>query len=108
MTIKVACHPKKAYKKAINGGAIIEPKDAPALKMPCARARSLIGNHSAFALVAPGQLPASPSPSIALKIANEVTLAATACRAIETDHTTMDNKKPKRVPIASNILPNRD
>ena len=38
------------------------PMAAPELKMPCAKARSLIGNHTALALVAPGQFPASDTP----------------------------------------------
>ena len=36
--------------------AIIPPIAAPELKIPCAKARSLVGNHSALPLAAPGQL----------------------------------------------------
>ena len=40
---------------AISGMDIIPPIDAPELNKPWANARSLIGNHSALDLVAPGQ-----------------------------------------------------
>ena len=48
--------------------AIIPPIAAPELKIPCAKARSLVGNQSALLLAAPGQLPASATPKIARKI----------------------------------------
>jgi hypothetical protein len=35
----------------------------PALKIPVAKARSFLGNHSATDLMAAGKLPDSPSPS---------------------------------------------
>ena len=56
---------------AINGGAITDPIDAPALNKPWAMARSLIGNHSALLLTPPGQLPASDNPNVLLKKAIE-------------------------------------
>ena len=80
--------------------------EAPALKMPCATARSLTGNHSALALVAPGQLPASPRPMTKRMALNAKTLRITACSATATDHTMMASTKPMRVPMASMILPN--
>ena len=46
----------------------IPPIAAPELNIPCAKARSLTGNHSALALAAPGQLPASATPRIVRKI----------------------------------------
>src|SRR5690606_42093936 len=76
--------------------------------LPISRARSLIGNYSALALVAPGQFPASPKPSVKRKILSDTTDLATACSAMDTDQTTMDNKKPIRVPIMSKILPKMD
>ena len=42
--------------------------EAPELNKPCAKALSLVGNHSAFAFAAPGQFPASAIPSIDLNI----------------------------------------
>ena len=47
---------------------MIPPIAAPELKIPCAKALSLVGNHSAFPFVAPGQLPASATPKMARKI----------------------------------------
>jgi len=45
--------------------------DAPALKIPCAMARSLTGNHSPLLFTAPGQFPASPKPNKTLKTDND-------------------------------------
>ena len=41
------------------------PTFEPELKMPVARARSFLGNHSATVLIAAGKFPASPTPSAA-------------------------------------------
>ena len=49
-----------------------------ALKIPCAIARSLIGNHSPLLFTAPGQFPASPIPSNPLKIDKVITPRAKA------------------------------
>ncbi len=106
--MNVVFQPTYAYRKATSGGAMIEPTEAPAPKMPWPSARSRTGNHSAIALVAPGQLPASPTPSKARNRANDRALRATKCRPIDTDHTTIDSRKPMRVPSASKILPNSD
>src|SRR5581483_11653086 len=48
---------------AIRGGAMTAPTDVPALIIPIAVARSLVGNHSATARVAAGKPPPSPIPS---------------------------------------------
>ena len=50
------------------GYATIPPTAAPELNMPWAKARSFVGNHSALALAAPGQLPASAIPKMDLNI----------------------------------------
>ena len=81
------------------------PIAAPELKIPCASARSLVGNHSAFPLAAPGQLPASATPKMARKILRLKTPCANACAMVANDHTPIDKTKPKRVPTQSNILP---
>ena len=44
------------------GIAIIPPTAAPELNKPWANALSFVGNHSALAFAAPGQLPASAIP----------------------------------------------
>ena len=54
------------------------PIAAPELNIPCAKALSLYGNHSALLLVAPGQLPASAIPKIDLNIAKPHTPLAKA------------------------------
>ena len=71
MMIKVNRQPYAPKSSAIVGAAIIEPIPAPALKIPCARARSLTGNHSALFFTAPGQLPASATPNSPLNIPRE-------------------------------------
>ena len=50
--------------------ATIPPMAAPELKIPCAKALSFTGNHSAFPLAAPGQFPASDTPNKDLKLKN--------------------------------------
>ena len=44
-------------------GVRIAPTLDPALKMPMARARSFLGNHSLVAAIAAGNVPASPIAS---------------------------------------------
>ena len=44
-------------------GISTAPTLVPALKMPVARARSFLGNHSATVLMQEGKLPDSPIPS---------------------------------------------
>ena len=85
---------------------MIPPIAAPELNIPCANARSLVGNHSALALVAPGQLPASAKPKTARNILNVNKPCAKACATVARDHTAIDKTKPRRVPIQSKILPN--
>src|SRR5687767_15593813 len=86
MPANVALQPNAIYKPAINGAATTEPREAPAPKIPCAIARSLAGNHSALLFVAPGQLPASLTPSMARNKLKLVSDLATACNAMEMLH----------------------
>src|SRR3546814_6260118 len=78
---------------------MIPPNEAPALKMPCASARSREGNQSALALAAPGQLPASLTPSVARRKTSSGIERTSACAAIDRDQTTIERVKPIRVPI---------
>ena len=48
--------------QATRDGAIAEPMEDPALKMPIPKARWRAGNHSATAFAAAGQLPGSAKP----------------------------------------------
>ena len=102
---KVILQPNARYKYAINGAATTEPNEAPAPKIPCAIARSFDGNHSALLLVAPGQLPASLKPSMALNMLNEKMDLAKACNAIDTLQALIEITIPILVPMASIILP---
>src|SRR5687768_6178958 len=95
---KVIFHSNARYNAAITGAATTDPSDAPAPKIPCAIALSFDGNHSAFDLVAPGQLPASKNPNMERKMLNDVIDFAKACNAIEILHPTIDTTNPNRVP----------
>ncbi|MNE72737.1 hypothetical protein D3C80_1687040 [compost metagenome] len=57
----------------MKSGAITFPMEAPALKIPCAMARSFSGNHSALLFTAPGQFPASEIPSVTRTNVNDIT-----------------------------------
>ena len=72
---------RQPHVSAIQGtsrGATIAPVLVPALKIPVARARSSFGNHSAMALIAPGKLADSPSPSSARAAENPAVVRAKA------------------------------
>jgi len=87
---------------------MMPPSDAPALKIPCASARSREGNHSAFAFAAPGQLPASLIPSVARSTISKGIERTSAWAAIDSDQTTIEMVKPMRVPMASKMRPKID
>src|SRR3989339_134581 len=89
----------------MRGAEITAPRDAPALNMPAANARSLTGNHSADAFTPPGQLPASLSPSIPRKNEKLATPRATLNRAHESDQTVMERTNPSLVPTQSKSFP---
>src|ERR1700720_197979 len=71
--------------RAIQGttnGVMMAPALVPALKIPVARARSFLGNHSATHLMLAGKTPASPNPS-AERAAAKLTKEPAAACAIE-------------------------
>src|SRR5260370_18482347 len=56
---------RQPQREAIHGamsGVTMAPMLVPALKMPVAKARSFLGNHSATDLMLAGKNPASPKP----------------------------------------------
>ena len=97
----VARQPKVVNKNAMSGAEIIAPIEAPALNIPCANARSFVGNHSAFDFAAPGQLPASPNPRKHLKVANEKRPPEMLCNPEEMLQIQIEKTKPNLVPIIS-------
>src|SRR5687768_4362787 len=97
----VGRQPQLEASQAMSGGDKAPPTAAPVLKMPMPSARSRAGNHSAMALAAPGQLPASPKPSTKRQKAKLVMLRAAAWAAAAIDQTTIEMVKPARVPTAS-------
>ena len=103
--IKMDCQERKIASTPIIGYATIPPIAAPELKIPCAKALSFVGNHSAFAFAAPGQFPASAIPKIYLNIEKLIIPCAKAWIIVANDHTPIDIANPIRVPIQSKILP---
>ena len=71
--------------------------------MPSARSRT--GNHSAITLAAPGQFPASPSPSRNRKQFRPNRPLANACAIDASDQTTIEMAKPRFAPIRSYSWP---
>src|SRR5882762_299257 len=93
---------------AINGtmsGVRIAPVLVPALKMPVARARSSLGNHSPTLLMAPGKLADSPRPSSARAAAKANVVRASAWPIAARLHTTTAVAKPRRTPTRSSQRP---
>ena len=105
ITTKMAFQLRKAARIPSNIGETIPPIAAPELKIPWAKARSLVGNHSALAFAAPGQFPASATPRIPRKIAKLIALPPNACSAVAIDQTPIDRTNPILVPSQSKSLP---
>src|SRR5262245_44223815 len=63
VAMKAHCQPYVTVIHGTTSGATTAPTFVPELKIPVARARSFLGNHSATALIDAGKLPASPRPS---------------------------------------------
>src|SRR6185436_12247098 len=88
-----------------SSGAIAPPIDEPLSKRATAHPRSRLGNHSLTALVAAGQLAASPAPSrkrseqkLAKPLAQEVTVAIV-------EYQSTARVRPLRVPKRSRSRP---
>src|SRR5437016_10111389 len=90
--------PKAEYSQIPITPATAPPTAEPLSKMPTARPRSDLGNHSETALVAPGQLAASPAPSRNRKAAKlpRLVAAAVAMATAEYQSTAIDS--PRLVP----------
>src|SRR5215475_6563954 len=105
--VRTKIHRQVAWERtmAISGGAITAPPAVPALMIPIAVARSLVGNHSATTRVAAGKPPPSPVPSRNRLIARARKLAANAWLADASDQNTMMTTNPRREPSTSTSLP---
>ena len=108
-------------------GVTSAPMLVPELKMPVARARSFLGNHSATALIEAGKLPASPSPSTSrdsaspavapprnttaggsmerVGIRSHGSQSAAPCITAPMLQTTTASANPRRTPMRSMIRP---
>src|ERR1700682_431513 len=99
------CHP---HRRAIHGttsGVRMAPVFVPALKIPVASARSLWGNHSATALMEPGKMADSLTPSIARANENPAAVLANAWPIAAILHATTAVAKPRRTPLQSITRP---
>src|SRR5258706_13552117 len=75
---KVEGQPKSDAIHGAMSGVTIAPMLVPALKMPVAKARSFLGNHSATDLMLAGRTPASPKARTQRGVAKLVNEAAAA------------------------------
>src|SRR5207247_10097581 len=105
VTMKAHVQPHFGAIQGTRRGVSIAPVFVPALKMPVARARSLLGNHSATALMAPGKFADSATPSRARAPENRAVVRANACAVAARLHATTAAAKPRRPPIRSNSRP---
>ena len=82
------------------------PQLEPLLKMPVARARSRLGNHSATVLMEAGKLPASPMPkALRIKMCMVSSRPTKALRMPKMDHIISASARPSLVPILSMTQP---
>src|SRR5690606_40728281 len=65
------CHPQLRMIQGTSRAVRITPTLVPALNIPVAKERSLLGNHSATVLILAGKFPASPKPSINRSVRSE-------------------------------------
>ncbi len=100
-TTNVTRQPNARKSAGIRIGATIEPIEAAPPKIPCAKARSFCGNHSALDFVVPGHGPASPRPSRTRKNVNDLSPVDNEANASAPPHNKADKVKPLRVPILS-------
>ena len=80
------------------GGPTMDATLVPALKIPVAKARSRLGNHSATLLMAAGKLPDSPKPSMARQKPRSTVWRARPWKAAAADHQMIATEYPSLVP----------
>ena len=105
VTMNASCHPYVSVIHGTNNGATTAPTFDPALKIPVARARSFLGNHSATVLMAAGKLPASPNPRANLAAPKPKADRAKECAIAEKLQNTMARLYPILVPRRSITRP---
>ena len=90
---------------ATKGAATMPPIPDPLSKIATATPRSPAGNHSETALVADGQLPASPVPSRNRAAQKDQSPRQRECDIAATDQNAANNAMPQRTPMRSTIHP---
>src|SRR6266850_2922348 len=83
---KLARQPIPAMSATANGGARAPPNRVPMKVMPCARPRSLTGNHCEKLRDVLGKAPASPAPNRNRKVSSDTKFHAIPVAIVNTDH----------------------
>src|SRR5580698_7914490 len=104
--MNASCQPKAPRIKGTIIEAITAPILVPELKIPVAKALSLLGNHSATDLIAAGKFPDSPRPSPERAIVKPKVLRASACAMANMLQMIMEIEYPILVPTRSISQPN--
>src|SRR5690349_12639446 len=97
--------PKVRYSQRTSSGARAAPIDEPLSNSATAQPLSRRGNHSDTALVAPGQLAASPAPSRNRNAANDFRPTANDVSIAAMEYQSTATDRPVRVPTRSSHLP---
>src|SRR6267378_3734368 len=105
VTTNAQRQPQFSVISGTRSGVRIAPVLVPALKMPVARARSSLGNHSPTVLMAPGKLADSPRPRSARAAEKAAVVRARAWPIAARRHTTTAVAKPRRTPTRSSQRP---
>ena len=87
------------------GTASVEPRAVPALKMPMARARSRIGNHSAAARTPAGKFTGWVAPSSSRAPWKPRTELTRPWAMVASDQSDAKTRKLRRVPMRSTTKP---
>src|SRR5678816_2217714 len=93
--------PKYLYRPITSKGAMAPPIEEPLSKRATAQPRSFLGNHSATALVAAGQLADSPAPSRNRKAKKLRSPTASDVNIAASEYQITVIVKPRRVPNLS-------
>ena len=106
MTRNAGRHEPNAWRRpTTSAGATAAPIAEPLSNSATARPRSLAGNHSETALVAPGQFAASPAPSRNRKAQKLPSPPASDVSMAVTEYHATARPSPRRVPSTSTSRP---
>src|SRR6266567_8750793 len=102
---KLVLQPSAAMSATASGGAKAPPSRVPIKVMPCARPRSLIGNHLEKLRDVLGKAPASPAPNKNRNVRSDAKLHASPVAIVNADHHKTIRVSTFRGPIVSPSQP---